>query len=136
MKKQYIVLLLSCFLLIPSIYSGQTTPLMQAVQDNDLRYGKELVQQNTDINATDKNGNTALTRAVIKKNKDFIKLLLDHGANLFAANNNGISPWIMALEGNDEEFKQFLRTYKPCPKKDALLLGAAAHVCMSNAESQ
>ena len=62
------------------------TPLMSASQHNDEDIVRLLIPATTDINAKDKNGNTALTYVY---NAESAKLLINAGANVNIANNEG-----------------------------------------------
>ena len=93
---------------------------MLAIASKNSTLAKELIHNGSAINAKDSNGDTALTRAVINQDQECAKLLLDHGADLFVENHNGKSPWIIALESNDDNFIHFLRTYQP-PNKNPIL---------------
>lgn len=122
MKKQFNLLSLLCILAIKSTLAAQNNPpLIQALNDGNLKFAKELLKKGADVKAISEFGSTALTQAVIKKDKELIKFLLDHGADLFAPNSMGNIPWIIALENNDEDFIEFLRTYKPKAKETHLL---------------
>lgn len=91
--------------------------LMFALDANNIELAKELLStKGPEENKSNPDINAVLFKAIAQKNKPFIKLLLDHGANLFEPNEKGESPWIKALESNDEDFIKFLRTYKPINK--------------------
>lgn len=79
---------------------NRTTPLMRAAGLGNNQAIKILLEKGADIQAKDKNGNTALTWAVLEH--DFpktIKLLLQHGAKVDEKNHDGITPlmWAAAL---------------------------------------
>ena len=50
---------------------------------------KVLVKHNADVNAKDKDGNTALHLAVIRQKVDITRTLLKHNADVNARNNLG-----------------------------------------------
>lgn len=101
-----------------TITKSSSNDLMLALDANNIELAKELLVKNSpEVNKKNPIVNIALFKAVLQKNKAFIKLLLDHGANLFAPNDTGDIPWLKALESNDEDLINFLRTYTPINKK-------------------
>ena len=58
----------------------------------------------TDINRKDANGETALHAALKARNIELVKLLIENKCNLNAPNNDGITPFALALNISDDEF--------------------------------
>ena len=80
------------------------TPFLRAVSRRDLVTSKTLVELGVNIEARDRNGETALTiLAKDKKRGDMFQWLVDVGANLEAKDLNGKTALQHALETNSEE---------------------------------
>lgn len=128
-------------------HSGPTQALFDTIFTSDLGKTAEILRTNpTLINATDESGNTALHKALEKKDIDenLIRLLLDHGADPKVTNKEfyhdktllwgGETPLHEALEENEnitpEIIKLILNRHpnmaKVKNKKDASLLQKAA----------
>jgi len=60
-----------------------------------------LLSAGTDVSIRDVEGKTALYLAVENHRVDLIPLLLSYGSDIFAADNNGITPFKRALQEND-----------------------------------
>ncbi len=69
--------------------SNNTPILINATHYGNKDIIKFLLEQGANIDATDKNGNSSLMRAVQKLQYGIIKLLLEHGANPTIKNING-----------------------------------------------
>ena len=65
------------------------TPLMLAAFNGDLRAVQTLLAQGANVNAADKDGDTALMFAAFKGHVAMVRLLLDYGADVIATANNG-----------------------------------------------
>jgi len=75
----------------PDVY--RFTPLMRAVDNRHTESIKILlVEGQAGVNFKDESGNSALHFAVANKQRDVVKLLLNHGANPTQANRDGITP--------------------------------------------
>ena len=57
---------------------------------------KQLLDQGTDIQATDSNGNSAMHRAASKGHRETVKLLIKRGGNIDAVNHRNESPLYLA----------------------------------------
>ncbi len=70
-------------------YTNSNFPLMEA----SYRYNNEviefLIENGADINLRNKNGNTALHKAVFFMRTKSARLLIDKGANIYTVNNEG-----------------------------------------------
>ncbi|MBR4679132.1 MAG: ankyrin repeat domain-containing protein [Bacteroidales bacterium] len=73
--------LLTAFMLFALTGFSQEFPLIKAVQDNNAEDVKHYLNRNTDVNAFDSNGYTALMYAVDNLNIPIIKMLMEAGAN-------------------------------------------------------
>lgn len=65
------------------------TPLLRAVENNNVTTVEILIQAGANIDKTNKHGWTPLMRACIKGNVFLVKLFLKHGANVFLQNCGG-----------------------------------------------
>jgi hypothetical protein len=59
-----------------------------------------LLFNGADVNIRDVDGKTALFLAVEKNRDNYIPLLLEYKSDIFAADNNGITPYERAIRGN------------------------------------
>jgi len=66
------------------LLSISSEPLEKAVDRNDLKKARELLESGADPNVADKWGWTLLHEAVFNNNEAMVVLLLDHGANIEA----------------------------------------------------
>lgn len=62
--------------------AGWTALIHFASSNGDLELGNALIKAKADINARDKNGATALIVAAVRGNMDFVKALVEAGADL------------------------------------------------------
>ena len=62
---------------------NEVSPLLAAVQDNDLQEASKLLSSGADPNALSQS-TTPLESAILNQNEDMIKLLIEHGADLRA----------------------------------------------------
>jgi ankyrin repeat protein/beta-lactamase regulating signal transducer with metallopeptidase domain len=70
-----------------------------AARAGNLAKVKGLIQEGTDVDATDKSGETPLFSAVLADNDDVAKFLLDKGADVNAQNKLGRTPLHFAIRG-------------------------------------
>lgn len=80
--------------------------LFNAIRKNDMVLFRELVNFNN-VNETDDMEDTLLHKAISYNRTKMVKILLDHGANVNAINQLGITP-IMYLNNNIEILKLML----------------------------
>lgn len=76
------------------------TPLMQAIRYSDRKTFRVqlLLDQGADVNAINKNGQTALIIATDLGHVNIASLLLDRGANINAADNDGMTALMLAAQ--------------------------------------
>ena len=83
--------------------------LADAVEEMDRDAIQALLDQRTDVNATQPDGMTALHWAAYRDNLETAKLLLKAGADVKARNRYGVTPLSLACtNGNAEMVKLFL----------------------------
>ena len=91
----------------------RNTPLILvarlADQQKSVDVATKLQDAGIDVNAQNINGETALYRAVLRKNYQLIKFLVDHGADASLANNQGQTPLALAQANNDQKAIDLLR---------------------------
>ena len=72
-------------------------------QKNAVAVAKQLLDAGIDINAQNNNGETALYRAVLKKNYALIRFLIENGADASIATNQGQTPLALAQANADQQ---------------------------------
>jgi ankyrin repeat protein len=89
--------------------------LIEAVDDNQIHVVEILLKANasTTWNHTDTN-NSPLHLAIIDKNTEMVKLLIQNGANLFAKNRNKETPFEIAYNNADWPTINIIALYKHC----------------------
>ncbi|KAH8883154.1 hypothetical protein GQ53DRAFT_732672 [Thozetella sp. PMI_491] len=74
------------------------TQLHRAVQAGDLLLAESLIQESaTVIDLGDDSGQTALHYAMERGLAESIRVMLEHGAEVTATDNQGFSPWLWAV---------------------------------------
>jgi hypothetical protein len=84
------------------------TPLMLAVQKNNITIARILLKFRADINAIDSFGNTALMIAATNNKIGFARLLINHGASLNLRNKHGYSARDFAVRSNNRPMTSYL----------------------------
>jgi ankyrin repeat protein len=105
-----LALILTSFLIIVLISECTTTPKPQvevgrvstqeffrAVKDGDTAEVQGLIEAGVDVNAMDKNGNTALMCALYIGHTEIVELLISKGADVNAQNDYGYTALKTAL---------------------------------------
>jgi len=97
------------FLLVPCLaYSEVDDNLIRTAGFCDLTGVKELLSEGANVNAKNKDGQTALMEAVSCDNAEISKLLLEKGADINAKNNKGFTALIWAADGHMDAVKLLL----------------------------
>jgi len=91
-----------------NLASKGKTPLINAVAKNDLRILHFLINNDVDLGATVKKGNTALIFASRAGKLDCVKMLVEHGADVEYKNTNGLSALDYANMANYPEVATYL----------------------------
>ena len=87
---------------VSSTDSEGNTPLIIALKRNaDFSKVEYIASLGSDINARNRDGESALFIAVKKNNRNAGELLLSRGADFFSANNKNVSPLRFALESKN-----------------------------------
>jgi ankyrin repeat protein len=81
---------------------------MKAARCGRTKTVKLLLAHGADVNATAKNGWTALMCAAREGHIETMKLLLAHGADVNAADKDGRTAWMQACRENHTEAAEFL----------------------------
>jgi len=84
------------------VKSDYGSPLMAAVVKGETKIVSLLIENNANLNLTDKNGTTALHYAVMFRNYDIIKLLLEADADFNLKDNRNQSALDYALIFKDQ----------------------------------
>ncbi len=93
---------------VSSTDSEGNTPLIIALKRNtDFSKVEYIANLDPNINARNKDGESALFIAVKKDNRNAGELLLSRGADFFSANNKNVSPLRLALESENDS-KQWI----------------------------
>jgi ankyrin repeat protein len=106
---------------------AELSPLGAANKDDDLQKASELLASGADPNAVSQ-FRTPLEQALIHKNREMIRLLIEHGADLRALNTSARSPLQDASE-RDPELGAWLFQQLPDPTVlDAAEAGTLDHL--------
>ena len=94
MKNKYSKLLLSLIIFSAIFLKIHTDQLHDAVKDNDFEHARNLIEFfETNINAVDEDNKTPLHHATNLGYLNIINLLIEHGADLYAEDNDGKKPF-------------------------------------------
>ena len=96
--------LLFLFMLLPfSSYAGINDELIDAARKGDINRIKKLLDKGADVNAKDKDGETALMAAALRGHTEIVQFLLNKGADVNAKRNDGTTALMAAArEGHTE----------------------------------
>ena len=83
-------------------------PLAIALERNNLKFAELLIKHGSDVNGSFGKMPLIVWCAKGKKN-DSVKFLVEHGANLFAADNNGSTALDYALQNKDSDLIKYLK---------------------------
>ena len=92
--------------------SARWTPLHYAAQNLNIRIAKLLSQHGAGIDNKDSNGNTPLWRATFntRADGDFIKMMLEYGADPLSENDSRVSPLDLANRIDNYDMKKYFKT--------------------------
>ncbi|MEO0347892.1 MAG: ankyrin repeat domain-containing protein [Pseudomonadota bacterium] len=82
--------------------------LIAAVKENDVERAKKLLEAGADVNAVDKEGDTALNWAAYKGNDDLVQILIDASADLNLPGYQNKTPLINAASKGYTQNAQIL----------------------------
>jgi uncharacterized protein len=77
---------------------GGWTPLMFAARQSAIDAARALAESNADLNATDPDGATALSIAIINGHFDLAKMLVEKGANPNVSDDSGMAALYAAVD--------------------------------------
>lgn len=100
---------ISCNLIIDQ--NTEITPLLFAIQINNLKLIKLLIQYGVDLNTKNSKGDTALIFAIQNKKEKIVKLLLESGADPNIKNNYDTTALIYSVENNCVSIAKLLLQY-------------------------
>ena len=86
------------WLLTTSAFSANTSPLADAAENSDLSALRTLLKTQTDVDAPQPDGMTALHWAVYHGDIEAAKILVQHKANVAATNQYGVPPLSLACQ--------------------------------------
>ena len=94
----------------PELHAGKTALSVASMEGNLEMVKFILDNEKVQINHQDKMGQSPLFLAVLGENNDVAKLLMKKGADPNLYNNEGIAPIDLALESDQKELVQILKT--------------------------
>lgn len=94
-------------------YFNNFTPLMYAIDKNDIEITKIILKKYPNVELQDIDSNTALILAVKNDNLEIIKLILKHYPNINTQNKLGYTALMYAIENNNEEVIKYLMKRNP-----------------------
>jgi hypothetical protein len=93
----------------PSLPVDQLYPLMYAILEGSKSKINTLLDNHTNINTRDAEGNHSLIYAAIQGDVSVIKILLRHGAYLNLMNNSRLTAYDFAVKHNNSEAAKYLK---------------------------
>ena len=107
---EYVMLLieLGADINLPNRHTG-CTPLMVSVIDAEICW--VLSKHNVNLDCRDKEGNTALHKAIIERCDDSVKVLIKAGVNVHIKNNEGLSPLMLAALSINDPIVNYLESH-------------------------
>jgi ankyrin repeat protein len=88
---------------LASAAAQAASPLADAIQNGNDAIARELIAEDTDVNAAQGDGTTPLHWAVYKLDAELVGLLLERGANPNVQNHYGSSPLAEAVKAGNAE---------------------------------
>ena len=101
---------------------GGWTPLMYAARQDAREAIRALAAAHADLNATDPDGTTALTLAIINAHYEAASLLLDAGADPNVADSTGMTPLYAAVDRHTLDETPGRPAPKPAESIDSLAM--------------
>lgn len=90
-------------------YNSPKRQVLRAARNGDTAL-KTLLSQGVDVNATDRDGETALMEAADSRNAEAVRVLIANGANVNAADEDGETALMIAAdEGNTEAVRLLIQ---------------------------
>jgi len=89
--------------------TGELTPLLEAIYQNDYQRFLSLIEAGADLTATNYRGDSALMIAIARCNKDMINKLLELGVDTEHKNTVGDNAWVISTHLEDKEFADELK---------------------------
>lgn len=106
--------------------------LHYAAENGDLNLARITIEnRKVDVNYIDPSGFTALFRAVMRKQKDLLLLLLDRGADPDIQTREGFTALMAAAESGDMELLKILLDHKANPNLRTLQGATTLHIAAS-----
>lgn len=109
MKKVYLAVLLSLFLITPA-RAADDISVYDVINQEDTTTFSYLMMLGYDINDGDQDGNTALMIASALGKARFVNFLLDNGADVDLLNNEGLTAMHRAAQAGNNEIIDILFT--------------------------
>lgn len=131
--KNQICWLMLTLLSVPTIAGANGIPvLIEAVKNQDTAKARKLIEANTDVNAPQGDGATALHWAVHRDDMETTELLINAGANVNVTNDFGVMPLYLAGTNRNARMTEALLKAGADPSAAVLtgetVLMRAAHV--------
>lgn len=98
---------------VNALYDGDYTPLMSTVERQNKVLIKLILEQNVDIDYTDRYGNNALMKAVNTFDLDIVKLIVEAGGDPFTSKNKvNYSAYNAAVDMGASEIVKYFEELK------------------------
>jgi hypothetical protein len=83
--------------------------LLEAVKSGDYATAEKLIKMGSDVNQQDQQGWTPLNFAAGKGNLSIVKLLVEHGADIFKVGRDRRAPYMIALAAGQTSVARYLK---------------------------
>lgn len=87
----------------------RTATFFALIRNNDLESVRAMLQDDSLLQLSDRRGRTAATQAAIYADVDLLRLLLDRGADLKRADEDGMTPLMYAVAGDVAKVRLLLK---------------------------
>jgi ankyrin repeat protein len=102
--KKYKLILLCLVLISTAVYAGEKEDqLLAAAKNGKVEIVRQLIKEGVDINAKDKDGDTALIYACDQGHAEIVKLLIEAKADVNTIDKDGNTALIAASNQNQPE---------------------------------